>query len=85
MHIKGERRCISCKLNKQQKDMVRIAKINNDFVLDLNQKLGGRGAYICKNKTCLQTATKKHLLNKAFKMNLGGEIYKILEEYEQNI
>ncbi len=84
MHIKGERKCIACKQNKPQSEMLRIAKINNQFVLDKENKLGGRGAYICKTKDCISLTIKKKALNRAFKMNVGNEIYNILGEYEQN-
>ncbi len=85
MHIKQERRCIVCRQPKQQAELLRLAKIGNQFVLDLNFKLGGRGAYICKNKQCLQQAIKKKAVNKAFKSNVGDEIYQLIGEYEQSI
>lgn len=64
--------------------MLRVAKINGKFVLDLSQKLGGRGAYICKNKDCISTTIKKKQLNRAFKTNVDSEIYEKLGEYEQS-
>ena len=84
MHIKGERRCIACKQNKPQTEMLRVAKIDNNFVIDEKQKLGGRGAYVCKSKECLNFTIKKRQLNRAFKTNVGNEIYEKLGEYEQN-
>ena len=84
MHIKQERRCVACRKSLPQFDMLRVAKINNEFALDVNQKLGGRGAYICKSKECMDLAIKKKLLNRAFKMNVNPEIYEQLGEYEQN-
>lgn len=65
--------------------MLRIAKVGKEFLLDPTHKLGGRGAYICKNKECMSNAIKKHLLNRAFRMNLDKEIYQKLEEYGENI
>lgn len=84
MHIKQERRCIVCRQNKLQSEMVRVAKLNDEYVLDIANKLGGRGAYICKNKQCLQQAIKKRALNRAFKTNVDEQIYNYLGEYEQN-
>ena len=46
MHIKQQRKCVACRECKQQSEMLRIAKINNNFLLDENLKLDGRGAYI---------------------------------------
>ncbi len=84
MHIKKERRCVLCRTNKQQNEMLRVARINNNYVLDLSQNLGGRGAYVCKCKECLSMAIKKRVFNRAFKTNVGDEIYQQLGEYEQN-
>ena len=64
--------------------MLRIARVDQQFVIDIHHKLGGRGAYICKDKQCINLTIKKRLLNKSFKANLSNEIYKILEDYEQN-
>ncbi len=84
MHIKQERKCIACRENKQQNEMIRIAKINNEMIIDIAHKLGGRGAYVCKDNECIALAIKKKLLNRAFKSNLDGAIYEKLGEYEQN-
>ena len=84
MHIKKERRCVLCKANKQQSDMLRVAKINDEFVIDLTHKLGGRGAYVCKSKECIMQAIKKRAFNRSFKQNIGEDLYKKLGEYEQN-
>lgn len=84
MHIKGERRCIVCRQTKLQNQMLRIAKINDKFVIDKSNKLGGRGAYICNSPECLKQAIKKRLLNRAFKTNIDNSVYEMLGEYEQN-
>lgn len=84
MHTKCERRCVACRKNKQQNEMLRIAKRENEFLIDIQHKIGGRGAYICKDAQCLQLTIKKRLLNKAYKMNVGEDIYKQIGDYEQN-
>ncbi len=82
MHIKQERRCVACRKPKIQTDLLRISKIDNYFQLDVNNKLGGRGAYVCKNNECINITIKKHLLNKSFRMNVPNEIYDKLAEYD---
>ncbi len=84
MHIKQERRCVACRQNKQQNEMIRITRLNQEFVIDKDYKLGGRGAYVCKNPQCVNLTIKKKLLNKSYKTNLSNQIYEILEGYEQN-
>lgn len=84
MHIQQERKCVACRQNKQQKEMLRIARVNQEYMLDETNSLGGRGAYVCKDKECINLTIKKRLLNRAFKSNLDETIYKKLGDYEQN-
>ena len=64
--------------------MLRIARINDNYMIDLNHRLGGRGAYICLDKKCIDLTIKKKLLNRTFKSNLDVKVYDMLGEYEQN-
>ncbi len=82
MHIKQERRCVACRNVKQQNEMLRIARINENFLIDKNHKLGGRGAYVCIDSKCIELTIKKKLLNRSFKTNVNPEIYTILSEHE---
>ena len=84
MHIKQERMCIACRKKQNQADMLRVAKINENYVIDSKQTLQGRGAYICNSKECIAQTIKKRLLNRSFKTNLNTSIYEELGEYEQN-
>lgn len=65
--------------------MLRVTKLDGDFLIDYNHKFGGRGAYVCKCNECINLAIKKRAFNRAFKMNVDEKIYQQLGEYEQNI
>ena len=84
MHIKQQRKCVACRESKHQNEMLRIAKVNDQFIIDLNYKLDGRGAYICKNSQCINLAIRKKALNRAFKQSVDDEIYQEIGKYEQN-
>lgn len=84
MSIKQSRRCVACRESKQQNQMLRITRINNEYLIDINNKLGGRGAYVCKDSNCINLTIKKKLLNKSYKSNVDIQIYDKLGEYEQN-
>ena len=84
MHVKQERRCVACRECKQQNQMLRIARVNNEYFIDVDHKLGGRGAYICLDSKCINLTIKKKLLNRSFKTNLSTQIYEKLGGYEQN-
>lgn len=79
-----QRRCIACRESKPQSEMLRVARVNNEYLIDIKQKLDGRGAYICKDKNCLDLVIKKRILNRAFKTNIANEVYDLLGEYEKN-
>ena len=75
MHIKQTRKCVACRENKQQNEMLRIARIKNEYIIDENHNLDGRGAYVCRNPKCFELTIKKRLLNKSFKTNVNAEVY----------
>ena len=84
MHTKKERRCVACKSSKQQQEMIRVARVENKFEIDINYKLAGRGAYVCNDLQCIACTIKKKLLNRSFKTNVDSQIYEKLGEYEKD-
>ena len=78
-----ERMCVACRQMKQKNELIRIVKSDNTVTLDISQKLGGRGAYICKSKECIDTAKKRKALSKHFKMAINEEIYDSAQELIQ--
>ena len=75
-----QRMCIACKVSKDKKDLIRIVKTDNSFVLDKTGKLNGRGSYVCDNHECMEKLIKNKILNKVFKCNISQEIYENLKE-----
>ena len=74
MHI-PERMCIACRKMKPKSELIRIVKNGDEAALDVCNKLGGRGAYICKNEECIGNAKKRRALSKHFKMAVDDKIY----------
>ncbi len=75
------RLCIGCGEMKSKREMMRVLKTPEDtFVLDITGKKNGRGAYLCRNKDCLQKAMKLKGLERSFKMSIPKEVYAKLEE-----
>ena len=78
-----QRKCIACQERDSKKGLTRIVKTKEgEIFLDPTGKANGRGAYICKNKDCVDLVIKKRLLNRAFKSNLDSEVYSQLGDYE---
>ena len=79
------RQCTGCGERKEKKELVRIIKTPEDqIMIDLTGKKNGRGAYICRQKECLQKARKNKGLERSFKMSISPEVYDTLEkEFDQ--
>lgn len=71
-----QRKCIVCGENKDKHELIRIVKNKEEgIILDPTGKKNGRGAYICKNKTCINEAKKKRKLEKVFKTEISDDLY----------
>ena len=79
------RKCVGCGEMKGKKDMMRVLKTTEEEIcLDVTGKKNGRGAYLCRNRECLQKARKNKGLERSFKMAIPKEVYETLEkEMEQ--
>ena len=79
------RQCVGCGEMKGKKEMLRVLKTpEGEICLDTTGKKNGRGAYICRQKECLQKARKNKGLERSFKMSISPESYDMLEkEFDQ--
>ena len=65
------RKCLGCMSSFPKKDLVRVLRTpEGEVIIDLTGKKSGRGAYICKNASCLKKAIK----SKRIQSNLEVEI-----------
>lgn len=80
-----QRSCIGCGLKKDKSDLLRIVlSPEGEFSLDPSGRKNGRGAYICMNPACLEKAEKRKALQRSFKAEVDGSVYRQLrEELEQ--
>ena len=78
--MKPERMCTVCRQMKDKDQLIRIAKTDTGFLLDIANKGGGRGAYICKDKTCISVARKRSAFERSFSGKIPSMIYDNLEE-----
>lgn len=60
------RTCVVCRANRPKRDLARIVRaLDGSVVYDPTGKLNGRGAYLCRQRSCWQTAFKRKTLNHA--------------------
>lgn len=79
------RKCTGCNEMKPKKELVRVVRSpEGEISIDLVGKKPGRGAYVCRDKKCLQMAKKAKRLEKAFSCEIPDEVYTRMEEELEN-
>ncbi|MCQ2520093.1 MAG: YlxR family protein [Lachnospiraceae bacterium] len=70
------RRCIGCSEMKDKRELIRVVRTTEgEITIDFKGKTNGRGAYVCKNKACLEKACKSKSLERAFNIKIPLEVY----------
>lgn len=76
-----ERTCIGCGQKKEKKELIRVLRSPlGDFSIDATGRKNGRGAYICRDRQCLEKAVKNHGLERSFRMPIPDAVYDVLRE-----
>jgi predicted RNA-binding protein YlxR (DUF448 family) len=76
-----ERRCTGCGEHFPKSTLIRVLRTpEGEIVLDVIGKRSGRGAYICKNSSCLKKARKARRLETSLECHIPDEVYDKLEE-----
>ncbi len=79
------RRCVACRTVKPKAELLRVVKYQGKLFIDESGKADGRGAYICKDTSCIKAALKARKLEKAFRGQMPTEIYSGLERLSLNM
>jgi predicted RNA-binding protein YlxR (DUF448 family) len=75
-----QRQCVGCRTMKDKKALIRVVRTpEGAIVLDSTGKKSGRGAYVCPDPACLKKARKSRALERAFSLEIPGEVYDALE------
>jgi uncharacterized protein len=76
-----KRVCVGCREQFDKKDLVRVVRTPEGLItIDLKGKQNGRGAYLCKNRECLEKAIKNKGLERTLKVNIPDETIERLKE-----
>jgi len=79
------RMCTGCMEMKPKSELIRIVKSpEGEVSVDLTGKKSGRGAYICKDITCLEKAFKAKRLSRNLDVAISEEIINNLRIEIQN-
>lgn len=76
-----ERRCVGCQGTFEKRELLRVVRSPEGVIsIDFTGKKSGRGAYLCKNESCLKKARKTGILSRALDCEISPEIYDELEK-----
>ena len=81
-----QRTCVVCRTVRPKRELVRVVRTpEGEVVVDETGKRSGRGAYLCRERGCWETALKRRLLERALKTALTAEAESALREYAMGL
>jgi uncharacterized protein len=76
------RTCIACRQNRGKRDLVRVVRTPATGIqIDLTGKVAGRGAYVCRARSCWTQALGGRKLDAALKTTLSADERAALEAF----
>jgi predicted RNA-binding protein YlxR (DUF448 family) len=80
------RTCVHCRQVRSKRQMVRVVRTPSGAIeVDEKGKQAGRGAYLCRNRTCWDGALAQDKLGYALKTRLTLEDKDRLQQYAQSL
>jgi predicted RNA-binding protein YlxR (DUF448 family) len=80
------RTCVQCQQVRSKRELIRIVRTPQGAIeMDERGKAAGRGAYVCRNRTCWEGAIHHERLDHALKTKLSAADKKRLLEYGQQL
>ncbi len=75
-----ERQCLGCNEHRAKPELLRVVRTpDGEVVLDFTGKKSGRGAYICRNVSCLKKARKSKRIDRSLDVAIPEEVYDRME------
>lgn len=75
------RRCVGCGQSFEKGTLLRVVRTaEGTSALDLSGKKNGRGAYLCRNKACLERAKKTRGFERSLHTGVPAGLYVEIED-----
>ena len=74
------RQCVACRAMKEKRELIRIVKSEDGISVDKTGKKNGRGAYVCKDKNCVDKLKKQKILSRVFSTSVDDAVYDGISE-----
>ncbi|QTX31203.1 YlxR family protein [Aminithiophilus ramosus] len=73
------RTCVGCGEENPKREMFRVARDSAGGVaIDTSGRAPGRGAYLCRKRSCVESARKRNALARTLRVSLSPELYEEL-------
>ncbi|MGC9349720.1 MAG: RNase P modulator RnpM [Anaerolineae bacterium] len=80
------RTCVGCRDSKPKRDLTRVVRLIDDGVIvDETGKRNGRGAYLCKQRSCWVRALDRGTLGRALRAQISPEDVAALRAYAESL
>lgn len=80
-----ERQCLGCNEHKPKKELLRVVRTpDGEILLDFTGKKSGRGAYICRDVSCLKKARRSKRIDRALDVSVPEAVYDRMESELSN-
>ena len=78
------RMCVGCREMREKRSLLRIVKsAEGEISFDPVGKKPGRGAYICRDRACLERAVRQKQLERALEQKIDEAVYaRLMEEID---
>ncbi len=81
-----QRTCVVCRSERGKRELVRVVRTaTGEVQVDPTGKVAGRGAYLCKARSCWQGPALGHKLNAALKTTITSEDLAALRNYAETL
>ena len=80
------RTCIACRQSKDKRELIRLVRTpEGELVIDETGKRNGRGAYLCRQRTCWEKALQSNQVSRALKIEVGEHEHRVLQDWLEKL
>jgi len=75
-----ERMCVACRGMKAKKELLRLVRTpEGQLIIDVSGKKSGRGAYICREESCINKARKSRAIERVLSIKVEEALWQELQ------
>ena len=81
-----QRTCIACGNKSGKRELIRVVRTpDREIIVDPTGRANGRGAYLCSQQSCWQTALGRDSLSRALRAPIDGDALTALQEFARSL